>query len=70
MSLIENVLNVKGADAFRKIQKKHNLQNDIKQRTVGALDMALGKRKRKKKLTEGAEWRDSTEGAGYGVAPG
>jgi len=33
--------------------------------------MALGKRKRKKKLTEGAEWRvqDSTERAGYGAPP-
>ena len=37
------------------------------------VDMALGKRKRKKKMTEGAEWRvqDSAQAAGYDVsAPG
>ena len=37
------------------------------------IDMALGKRKRKKKMTEGAEWRvhDSTLAAGYDAsAPG
>lgn len=34
------------------------------------IDMALGKRKRKKKMTEGAEWRvqDPTLPPGYGAS--